>query len=41
MSRQECVAPNRLRALPGRVLIVPWIARLPTRKQGAAMSLWN
>ncbi len=34
------LAPNLLRALPGRVLIVPRIARLPTRKQGTAMSLW-
>ncbi len=34
------LAPKLLRALPYRVLIVPWIARLPTRKQGTAMSLW-
>ena len=34
------LAPKLLRPLPYRVLIVPWIARLPTRKQGTAMSLW-
>ena len=35
------LAPDLRRTLPGRVLIVPWIARLPTRKQGTAMRLWN